>query len=191
MSEPTDLDLYLSDIVAGDADAFGRWVAGAEPALRASLRSFATRVDVESVLQESLLRTWQVAPRFQRDGRPNGLLRMSHRIARNLAISELRRQRAEPVDPRVLEADDAASITPALPDPGLRNAVLDCMGELPSKPASALHARLETGGALPDQTLAEQLGMRLNTFLQNFTRARKLLLACLQGRGVTLTGESP
>jgi hypothetical protein len=33
------------------------------------------------------------------------------------------------------------------------------------------------------------LGMRANTFLQNFTRARKLLLDCLQKKGITF-GEA-
>ena len=55
--------------------------------------SFAAVVDVEAVLQESLLRVWQVAPRFDADGGPNGLLRLAIRIARNLAVSELRRTR--------------------------------------------------------------------------------------------------
>lgn len=45
-----DLDRELPAIVAGDADAFARWVAGAEPALRRALRSFAARVDVEAVV---------------------------------------------------------------------------------------------------------------------------------------------
>jgi len=188
VSDPSNLDTYLPAIVAGDADAFAHWLAGAEPALRTSLRRFAVRVDVEAVLQEALLRTWQVAPRFQSDGRPNGLLRMSHRIARNLAISEIRRNRAEPTDPRELDEDEATGITPALPDPALRAAVLDCLDRLPKKPATALYARLESGGTLPDQTLAEGLGMRLNTFLQNFTRARKLLLECLDGRGISILG---
>jgi RNA polymerase sigma-70 factor (ECF subfamily) len=38
-------------------------------------------------------------------------------------------------------------------------------------------------------TLAERLGMRLNTFLQNVTRARKLLVECLERRHVDLTLE--
>ena len=44
-------------------------------------------------MQEALLRVWQVAPRCRRDERPNALLRLAARIARNLAIDELRRVR--------------------------------------------------------------------------------------------------
>jgi RNA polymerase sigma-70 factor (ECF subfamily) len=47
-----------------------------------------------------------------------------------------------------------------------------------------LHARLESAGVEPDDALAERLGMRKNTFLQNFTRARKLLAECLARRGI-------
>ena len=44
-----DLDHHLPGIVAGDADAFGRWVAGAELQVRDSLRPFAASVDAEAV----------------------------------------------------------------------------------------------------------------------------------------------
>lgn len=46
-----------------------------------SLRSFAAKVDTEAVLQESLLRVWQVAPKVVPDGRENCLLRLGVRIA--------------------------------------------------------------------------------------------------------------
>src|SRR5512138_1961612 len=94
-----DLDVDLALICAGDVVAFGRWLAGAEPRVRDTLGSFARVIDVEAVLQEALLRVWQVAPRFVADGKPNGLLRLAIRIARNLAVSEVRRQRTAPVEP--------------------------------------------------------------------------------------------
>lgn len=65
----SDLDSFLPAILAGDVDAFGYWVAGAEARLRNSLRHFAAVVDTEAVVQETLLRVWQVAPRFVSDGR--------------------------------------------------------------------------------------------------------------------------
>lgn len=186
-----DLDLHLIAIAAGDADAFGRWLAGAEPRLRESLRPYATRLDVEAVLQETLLRVWQVAPRHRPDGRPNSLLRLGIRVGRNLCIDELRRARAAPMDDEGLEQALAEeNITPrAAPDPLLRKAIEECRDKLPDKPAEALVARLSSGGAEPDETLAERLGMRLNTFLQNFTRARKLLAECLGRRNIDLEAE--
>jgi RNA polymerase sigma-70 factor (ECF subfamily) len=185
-----DLDAELSSIIAGDADAFGRWLAGAERPVRESLRSFAAVVDVEAVLQEAMLRVWQVAPRFAPDGRPNGLLRLGVRIARNLAISEVRRRRAVPAEPGDVEAAHAASEpSPSPPDPMLRAAIRGCRDQLPAKPRQALDARLAGAGGAGDPDLAESLGMRLNTFLQNVTRARQLLAECLRRRGVILDVE--
>ena len=184
-----DLDLHLAAIVAGDARAFGSWLAGSESIVRDTLRSFATGVDVEAVLQEALLRVWQVAPRFVPDGRGNGLLRLAIRIARNLAVSEVRRTRAEPADDDDLEAMIAAAEQPrAASDPMLRTAILDCRDKLPARPRLALDTRLASAGQ-DDLDLATSIGMRLNTFLQNFTRARQLLADCLGRRGIDVDQE--
>jgi RNA polymerase sigma factor (sigma-70 family) len=180
-----DLDIHLSAIVAGDVNAFARWMASAEPTVRLTLRSFAAVIDVEAVLQESLLRVWQVASRFERDGRPNGLLRFTIRIARNLAVSEVRRTRAAPVEPEDLET--TLAVEPNDPDPLLRQAIGDCRDKLPPKPRQALDARL--AGGSDDADLAESVGMKLNTFLQNFTRARQLLADCLRKKGVDVAQE--
>lgn len=180
-----DLDALLPSILLGDSQAFGRWAAGAEPFLRGSLRPYAAAVDAESILQETLLRIWQAAPRFEADGRPNGLLRLALRAARNLAVSELRRRRARPVDDEDLEALLArAAQAEESADPLLRRVIEGCRGQLAGKPAEALDARLQSAGGEPDEVLAERLGMRLNTFLQNFTRARKFLAECLGRHGV-------
>jgi RNA polymerase sigma-70 factor (ECF subfamily) len=188
-----DLDVHLPAIRDGLADAFACWMAGAEPILRDSLRSFAAVVDVEAVLQEALLRTWQIAPRVVADGKANALLRVGLRIARNLAVSERRRARGIPADEdaidRAIEDDPAHTASPPVPDPALRDAILGCAEELPDQPRRALRARLESAGGEPDDTLAERLGMRKNTFLQNFGRARKLLAECLRRRGVDLALE--
>ena len=181
-----DLDSELDAIAQGDADAFARWLAGAEHELRASLRPAAALVDAEAVLQEGLLRIWQVAPRFRRDGKPNGLLRLGVTVLRNLVHSELRRTRPELVAEDVLAEIrlPSGAEDPALPDPLLRRAIERCREKLPPKPASALAARLEGAGGQDDEELAASLGMRLNTFLQNFTRARRLLAECLGRAGI-------
>ncbi|NVB83791.1 MAG: hypothetical protein HOV81_35780 [Kofleriaceae bacterium] len=179
-----DLDVYVPAIAHGDTRSFGVWMAHAEPSVRESLRSFAAVVDVEAVLQEALLRVWQVAPRFESDGRPNGLLRLAVRIARNLAISEVRRTKARPVDESDLESLADTDAAPSAPDPMLRQAIALCRDKLPPKPRQALDTRLASGGGLDDADLAESVGMRLNTFLQNFTRARQLLADCLRKRGI-------
>jgi RNA polymerase sigma-70 factor (ECF subfamily) len=181
-----DLDTHLPAIVAGDSDAFGRWIAGAEPSLRACLRPFATRTDTEAVLQESLLRIWQVAARVEPDGKPNALLRFGIRVAQNLARSEARRLRPQLSEDLALEQAAAeAAVAVIEPDPSLRERLRICLSKLPGKPSQAIHARLESAGD-GDDLLAERLGMRLNTFLQNVTRARRLLEECLARAGIRL-----
>jgi RNA polymerase sigma-70 factor (ECF subfamily) len=175
-----DLDHHLPEIVAGDPDAFAHWVAGAEHALRATLRSFTESVDVEVVVQETLLRVWQLAPRVRPDGRPNSLFRWAVTTARHLALSELRgRGRAGPGPP-------ALAVDPLEPDPLLRRLVHLCLDLLPPQPRQAILARVEGRGGADDRALATGLRMKLNTFLQNVTRARKLLRECLESKGVDL-----
>ena len=181
-----DLDQHLPAIAARDAHSFALWLAGAERPIRASLRGFAVRLDTEAILQEALLRVWQVAAGVKPDGRSNALLRLGIRIARNLALSELRRARVDPVEIEDLEreAERSGSAEPIPPDPLLRRLILRCQQQLPKKPKQALMFRLAAEGGVSDSSLAERAGMTLNTFLQNFGRARKLLAACLAARGV-------
>lgn len=190
LRDSIDLDRELPAIVDGDADAFARWVAGAEPALRRVLRGFAARVDVEAVVQEALIRVWQTAPRFVPDGRPNALLRLAARIAQNLAVSELRRLELCATEDDALarlgEEMGAVDARPP-PDPLLRKHIEACRERLPDRPALALAERLGAAGGEQDDHIAARLGMRLNTFLQNFTRARKLLAECLSAHGVNVT----
>ena len=178
-------------IAAGDPDAFARWVAGAEASLRASLRGFAAQVDTEAVLQETLLRVWQIAPRCEPDGKPNGLLRVALRIARNLAIDQLRRRQPDALEPEDVERVPGGPPPEArASDPFLRRAIQECLRRLPARPGQALRARLRSGGGDPDATLAARLGMKLNTFLQNVTRARRHLAECLRRKGVDLELET-
>lgn len=183
----TDLDVFLPGIVRGDVQMFASWMSRAEPTVRATLRSFAASIDVEAVLQESLLRVWQVASRFEPDGRPNGLVRFTIRIARNLAVSEVRRTRATPVEADSL--DTATAVEVRDPDPMLRKAIVQCRDALPAKPRQAFDARLASAGGRDDVEIAESLNMRLNTFLQNFTRARQMLADCLRKKGVDIDQE--
>lgn len=176
-----NLDEYLPGIVAGDEDSFARWMAGAERPLRQSLRRFAASVDTEALMQETLLRIWLVARRCRPDGRPDSLLRFAISIARNLALGDIRRRRTQvPID----SSPEPPAPEPPLPDPALRKAIQQCLDKLPRQPAAALWARIKSAGAEPDRLLADRLGMRLNTLLQNITRARSLVAQCLQQAGI-------
>ena len=123
----------------------------------------AAHVDCEAVLQEALLRVWQAAPRCRRDGRENSLLRLAARIARNLAIDELRRARwATAMEADALEAAMAAEAAAA--SEAARAGIRCCAGRsrsagaLPGRPATALAARIEAGGGDADVVLAAKCG---------------------------------
>lgn len=181
-----DLDIHLDVVAAGDVDAFAGWMSGAEHVLRRSLSRFAASVDVEVVVQETLLRVWQVSPKHQPDGAPNSLLRLACRIARNLAIDETRKWRPEFVDPRTLDSvflDDHADSTQA--DPLLRQAIEFCLCELSGKPGVAMHARL-AGRGESDSMIAKGIGMAADAFRQNVARARRALRECLLRKGIRL-----
>lgn len=179
----------LARISAGDAAAFGQWASSVESSLRSTLRPFAERCDTEAVMQEALLRVWQVAPRFVHDGKPNALLRFAVVTARNVAFSEARKTTATPTDledlHRALERHEATEPRP--PDPHLRAAITDCRKKLPPQPSAALTARLTASD--DDLALAATVNMSLNTFLQNVTRARKFLVECLKKAGIDLELE--
>lgn len=185
-----DLDVHRQAMAAGDADAFARWAAGAKQRLRLGLRCVAAAVDIEAVVQETLLRIWQVAPKVVPDGQPNCLLRLAIRVGHNFAVSELRRQKRRPDAVALLlqQAGVGAEIRPIEPDPMLRKTIVCCRDGLPEGIARVLDARLSVTPR-PDKELAQELGMKLNTFLQNITRGRKLLAACLHKHGVDVDAE--
>ena len=181
-----DLDRHLTAIQGGDPDAFQRWVAAAEATVRLGLRSFAAVVDTEAVLQETLLRRVAGRPPL-RPRRPP----QRPRPAGGAHRAQQRRQRAAAgADGRTA----ASKIPPATPR---CFPVIRCSGR-PSRPAarSCAAARRRPwrrgwrrAAASPDELLAERLSMRLNTFLQNFTRARRQLAECLERQGVDLALE--
>lgn len=182
-----DFDDLLPLIALGDVNAFKAFLAGTEVLVRNALRSFASRIDTEAIVQETYLRMWQVAPRVVVDARGNSYLRLTFRTARNLAISEVRRRR-ETLMPTDEMLDEVLDDGPAAIDVLLRARILECLEALPHQPKAALTARLESEGQKPDRELAVSCNMQANTFLQNVTRARKLVAECLERRGIEVGG---
>jgi len=191
MSVVAGCDALFEAARGGSVDAFGAWAERVHLPLRRSLHAFASAVDVEVVVQETLLRMWQLA----RARRPvltgeNASLRFALGVARNVAREEARRARTGHLVP--LEAWEATQASAVEPDPppdlGLRRAIMECLARLPRKPGAALRARLLHGGEASDHALAATLAMSRNTFLQNIVRARRHLAACLRGRGIAVEG---
>jgi RNA polymerase sigma factor (sigma-70 family) len=180
-----DTDAELDRIRLGDTQAFGRWLARTERAIRLSLKSFETDVDTEAVLQEALLRVWKAAARVRKAG-PDSLLRYAITTARHVAVDEIRRTGREVPFDTIEAPEEIADTRPWPGDPLLRQRIEECFDSLPARPKAALGARLRDGGGRPDRVLAAREGMSLNTFHQNFGRARRLMADCLASHGVTL-----
>ena len=183
--------MLFERVRSGDHAAFAAWAGRIERPVRASLWRFARAVDLEVVLQETLLRIWLLATRT---GRilvgENASLRMALGIARNVAREEVRRAKLGMLVP-LADGDTTPelAVEPApQPDPGLARAIRECIEGLPARLRAALLRRIGEGHALPDRALAEALGLTLNTFLQHIVRARKRLADCLARKGVELAG---
>jgi DNA-directed RNA polymerase specialized sigma24 family protein len=171
----------------GDRGAFAQWMGIIEIPLRRSLHRFARAVDVEAVVQETLVRMWLVAgdPQRMLEG-SQASLKYAFAVGRIVALEEMRRYRQDRfVGLDVLENLPEGCINPDPPDPALARKLQDCMERLPRRPREALWARVHDG-RLPDRQLADALRMKANTFFQNIVRARRLLRECLERRGVRL-----
>ena len=179
----TDPDAAFLRACAGDRDSFADWMGAVEAPIRRSLSRFARAVDVESVMQETFLRMWVYAQDRGTELRgPNAAMRFAIGMARNVARSEARRTgRVTFLPPE--ELPEVEVQPDPLPDLGLRQAIVDCLGRLKGKPLEALRVRISMS-AVGDRELARAVGMTLNTFLQNVVRARRAVAECLKRRGI-------
>lgn len=182
----TAIDVAFAAVCAGDEMAFANWMGRVERPIRLSLRPYARAVDVEGVVQETLLRMWQ----FARDRGhtligEDASLRFAIGMARNIARNEARRLRREsPIPPEGIEEVPVPSDPP--PDPGLARAIAECLKKVSRRPLEALRARVDLQGYLRDREIAARLGMTVNAFLQNIVRARRQLADCLKSRHVPI-----
>jgi DNA-directed RNA polymerase specialized sigma24 family protein len=180
------IDEHFARVCGGDREAFGDWLAEVEIPLRRSLAPWARAVDVESVMQETLLRMWLFAQdRGHELEGEDASLRWAVGMARNVARNEARRFGREVY----LPSDDLppVEVRPDPPsDPALNRIIRTCLEALTGRPREALLTRLARGHDTPDGTLAASLQMKLNTFRQNIVRARKQVAACLRERGAPI-----
>lgn len=186
----SELDALWARVCRGDRDAFGDWMGRVESPLRRGLAPFARNVDVEGVVQETLLRMWVYAQdRGVELAGEDASLRWAHGMARNIARNEARRHgRERAMTPADLEGI-VANQGPVAPDdpptdPFVARAIRECLDLVVGQPLRAIRARLEFGHLLPDQEIAQLVGMKVNTFRQNLVRAREQLRRCLEGKGV-------
>jgi DNA-directed RNA polymerase specialized sigma24 family protein len=180
----TEVDTLFARVREGDLRAFGQWMGRVDRPVRASLGRFARAVDVEAIVQETLLEMWLLATNEKRtlEG-ANASLRYSIGLARNLARSEARRMGRVRYLPHEDLPENPQDPEPPS-DPGLAAAIRDCMGRLTATLRRVLGARIERGPFQPDREIADGLGLKPNTFLQYVVRARRDVRKCLERKGV-------
>lgn len=182
----TAIDQAFAQASDGDERAFARWLSLVEIPLRRGLAPFARAVDAEGVLQETLHRVWIFA---QERGHTltgeNASLRWTLGVARNVARNEARRFNREYALPPEELSEPAVEPEP-VSDPALARIIRRCLEALPPRLREALQARLERGHLLSDRSLAQALGLKSNTFVQNVLRGRRHLAACMEENGAPL-----
>ncbi len=182
----SEIDELFAAARAGDPRAFARWMGSVELPIRFGIRPYARAVDIETVLQETLLRMWVLTQDSKRSlTGENASLKFAIGIARNVARAEARRYRRDHLMPTEDLPEIAVPASP-VPDQGLRQMIHDCLQLLAGAPLKAMEARLEHGDRFSDHAIAEMIRMTKNTFLQNVVRARRKVSGCLEKRGVRL-----
>lgn len=181
----TDIDRLWFEACAGDKRAFGDWMGRVERPVLHSLWPFARAVDAESVVQETMMRMWVRSQDYaQRLEGENASLRFAIGLARNLARNMARKlKREQLLPPEELPQAAEAALSDPPSDPFLGRLIERCIKALKARGRNALLARLRRGH-VGDRELAAMLHMTLNTFLQNISRARRQLDACLERSGV-------
>lgn len=177
-----DLEMLLARVAAGDRAAFGRlYAATAAKLFGIVLRISRDRALAEDVLQDTFVRVWRNAARYEPDsGRP---ITWMAAIARNAAIDALRRRRAH--DVRVVadvEEDAAGEIADdrALAvDPADREALRTCLGRLEEQQRQCVLLAYQDGCSREE--LAERFGRPVGTIKTWLHRALARLKECLDG----------
>ena len=128
----------------------------------------------EDVVQEAVLRAWDNLDTFRGEGPVrNWLLRITH----NVAVSELRRSREQPWDPRRLPEQPVAGPERRLVAASELEEVRLALGALDELSRSILALRVSE--ELSYQEIAETLGISLGQVKIRLLRARRTLAAAV------------
>jgi DNA-directed RNA polymerase specialized sigma24 family protein len=183
-----DYDLEVAEwqaIVRRDEDAFKRWLERTHIHLRLSLRSFATAVDVEVVVQETAIRVWERASTIVPDGSPAFLTRWAATVARNNARNAVKRAQREVPLHQAADRPET-QIGRAGVDPFLRTRLHGCRERLPDALRRVIDMILADGGQRSARECATAGRMSYDAFRQNLARGRRALENCLREHGIEI-----
>ncbi len=147
---------------------------------RIGCRMLADPVEAEDIAQETLLRLWRHADRWV-DGGP-GIAAWLTRVATNLCLDRLRKARRQSGEDVPERADEAPLADAELESDQVKQAIIDCIGELPERQrASVILTYYE---ALSNSQAADSMEMNIKAFESMLYRARGALQGCVEGKGV-------
>jgi RNA polymerase sigma factor (sigma-70 family) len=147
---------------------------------RIAYRMLGDATEAEDVAQESLLRLWQQADRWEPGG--SGVAAWLTRVATNLCLDRLRRKRFVAADEAPDRPDDAPLADAVMAGDEMRAAVKQCIEALPDRQRAAII--LTYYEDRQNQMAAGILAMQLKAFESLLFRARAALRGCVEGKGV-------
>lgn len=180
MSDVTDageLPRLLADVARGDRAAFRRlYEATAPKLLGIVLRITGNRAMAEEILQETFIKVWQSAERYDpQAGQPIAWLAA---IARNRAIDRIRSERADRFQDVGAENFWERLPAPGGDDPAARESLRVCLAELDEEARNCVVLAYCSGYSREE--LAQRFGRPVGTIKTLLHRSIRLLRTCLE-----------
>ncbi len=183
---PSD-ETLLRRYADGDAQAAQLLLDRMTPRLyRLALRLLADAAEAEDVVQEAMLRLWQIAPRWEPGAAQPAT--WAYRVAMNLATDRLRRRRSVPLDAVPEPADEAPAPFEALLETDRTRALEAALAQLPDRQRQAVVLRHLEG--LPNPEIADVMGVGVEAVESLTARGKKRLADLLSGRREDLGYET-
>lgn len=147
---------------------------------RVAYRMLGDAASAEDVTQEALLRLWDHAARWQPGG--TGVGAWLRRVATNLCLDRLRRQKFSGGNEIPDRADDAPLADEQMEEEQMRALTMDCIGQLPDRQRAAIV--LTYYEERPNAEAAGILDMNIKAFESLLLRARQTLRRVFEERGL-------
>lgn len=175
-------DALMARLAARDTDAL-RILSDrhADIPWRIAMRMLNDAAEAEDVAQESLLRLWDKASKWQAGS--SGVAAWLTRVATNLCLDHIRKRRRVVDGDGLPERADEAPLADATSEAEqARDIVASCIGALPDRQRAAIvltyYEEQKNAGA------ADILAMQVKAFESLLLRARAALRACVEGKGI-------
>ena len=174
-------DALMARVAQRDAVAFRTIVDRHMAAVhRIAYRMLGDAASAEDVTQESLLRLWDHARRWQAGG--TGIGAWLRRVATNLCLDRLRRQKFAGGNEIPDRADEAPLADEVMEEGQMRALTMDCIGQLPDRQRAAIV--LTYYEERPNAEAAAVLDMNIKAFESLLLRARQTLRKIFEERGL-------